>query len=1113
MTNLRNVIHSLSLSSGRARLRPSLLFAVLALVVPSSLHAGDAPEKLIPISRGQFVYDSSFNRTDLPRCICPGPSQKNLLGLERPHPQALGKWAAGAPNATLRVLGIRVEFKFEDTEDTAYVTGRGRFDLRDTTVFFDSAGHNFDSSPHNRRYFETHLRALDQYWNVVSNGKVSLDRVVYPVAEDSAYRVPNTTAYYGRERDGDSGLVWGLRQFIEDAATAASADPAIRFADYDAVIFFHAGASRQFDVLNNTPYDLFSVFISRSDPVILRGGADTLGEAILIPETASQDGRIAVLNGVVAHEFGHQLGLVDLYSTFNFATQVGNFSLMDNNANDVGVETVVDSQPRILFGAVPVFPDAWSRAYLGFVEPITVTDTFPATIWAAEEEELIPFNRQVWRVPISSTEYYLLENRQFDLDGDTVSALKLDSVTSVILGPADPVSRQLTREYDFLLPGSGMLIWHVDEEVASLDYATGDEIENNFLANTLQWDHDRRFLRIVEADGYNRLGSTGFYFFYTGGPTTYWRAGTNTTFTPTTVPPSLSYTGGNSGVSIKNISISGLQMTCRIEREGRLEGFPVYVGVDTGNRAAPIITDVLEAQSGDFRTPGDGYPEVFVGYKHYILGFDFEGKPLTNHPVVDTLRSFDTTEVIRTFYPVAMGKPGETWISAPLVQNINGQTGSLAAVSTEGTVGLWYMADLDLDGLFDPIIDTTIHTRDIPSGPPVIWDRNGSSVTKDLFVPCSDSGFDLFSLLDGSRTEFHYAGVIGNAAGDRGDRTFSIDTISGIWSAGLMLSGITRRVIGPEQPFAPAVGDLDHDGFRDAVLLERDGTLHAFSNFIQPESNSGPQHFDNFPLDVGFAPSADPILADIDGDGRLEIIITGGGQVVAYAHNGALVNDFPVTIGRRNNPDSTVPAALAVDFGTDLLTILTGGESRATLGYRQGREVQDVNYALGGALAATPAVVMNTVDDLPVIYARATDGYLYAFRAPAPPDPASTAVWTMQGRDARNTRSIPDADLNPVDSGDIFFAAERAYVYPNPAKDEAVVRYWLGDDANVSIKIYDVAGNLVTEAAGPGTGGVYNEWTWSCADVASGVYYARVEVTALEGGQSEKIFCKLAVVQ
>lgn len=195
------------------------------------------------------------------------------------------------------------------------------------------------------------------------------------------------------------------------------------------------------------------------------------------------------------------------------------------------------------------------------------------------------------------------------------------------------------------------------------------------------------------------------------------------------------------------------------------------------------------------------------------------------------------------------------------------------------------------------------------------------------------------------------------------------------------------------------------------------------------------------------------------------------------------------------------------------MALLTGGARRTTLAYRDGGEVQNTDRPTGGEITSPVAWARDQVSGTSAVYARANDGFLYAYLVPGISASPATATWPMAGRDCRNTRAVPDAELEPIQSSDEFFAAERAFFYPNPAKSEAVLRYWLGNDATVSIKIYDIAGNLVTETTGPGAGAVYNEWTWPCANVASGVYYARLRVTAKDDGRTETVFCKMAVVQ
>ena len=80
----------------------------------------------------------------------------------------------------------------------------------------------------------------------------------------------------------------------------------------------------------------------------------------MMPETSVQDNRATTINAVMVHEFGHQLGLPDLYRTDIFMSQLGDFALMDNNGFGTGVE--FGFPVGRVFGTVPLYPTAWSRA-------------------------------------------------------------------------------------------------------------------------------------------------------------------------------------------------------------------------------------------------------------------------------------------------------------------------------------------------------------------------------------------------------------------------------------------------------------------------------------------------------------------------------------------------------------------------------------------------------------------------------------------------------------------------------------------------------------------------------------------------------------------------------
>jgi hypothetical protein len=93
-----------------------------------------------------------------------------------------------------------------------------------------------------------------------------------------------------------------------------------------------------------------------------------------------------------------------------------------------------------------------------------------------------------------------------------------------------------------------------------------------------------------------------------------------------------------------------------------------------------------------------------------------------------------------------------------------------------------------------------------------------------------------------------------------------------------------------------------------------------------------------------------------------------------------------------------------------------------------------------------------------------------------------------------------------------FFPASRAYNWPNPVYNgKTQIRYFVRDDATVSVRIFDLAGDLVTSFSGPGIGGVDNEVAWDVSGVQSGIYFARIEATS--ASSSGVAIVKVAVVK
>jgi len=809
-----------------------------------------------------------------------GVCRRNLLGLERPFPGALPTLKKGLPLDafqvdTLRICALRVDFQYEDPDDPR-TTGRGQFDLRTYEEFEEEEGHYIDPAPHNQAYFEAHLQALSNYWYSVSNHKLVLAYDVWPEEEQGSYRLPVTMGHYGENGPYGESLLDRLGHFFIDAVSLAdSLSPQIDFSRYQSIILFHAGADQQNNLpfVEDTPDDFFSGFLILTEPLLVDSGRVGIEDGLILPETVSQDNRVGALNANLAHEFGHQLGLIDLYRTYDFFTQIGDFSLMDNNGLSVGAD-FPDIGPAV-FGTLPVYPEAWSRAYLGFSVPKEVSNQDSLEVIAAE---MVANGDEVVKVAIDANEYFLLENRRTEIDFVTEvpfpNVLIGDTQTGVIMGPGygytigDSLVKVLNDEYDRLLPGNGILIWRVDEVVCYLDYV-GNGV-NNFLNNTLQWDIERRFVTLMEADGIIDFG--GNYHAGYGSAADMWRRGNNSNFTPWTNPATKSNLGANSQIYVTDISLADTIMTFDVSREISQEGWP--------QTSVPGLTD---CQPTVVDLDGDSLQEVFQVWDNVLLGWRYDGTKIINNADSIGIIQFDGS--VKRYPLSSFALADSDFVGTPAFGDLD-DDGTLEVIlgSLDGKLYAWKPIDSQPDGGADLMPGFPVDLGSATSTSPAVFTYDDSvriAVAAGTKLFLFGSAGDTISIED-----YYESALTGMAVTSEGE----VVVTSHRNDSSFVDYPNWNYVVPGDSLFNPVVGDIDHDGEAEIVAATKGGCLHVWN--LEGERESG------WPREVAQVLGGPPILGDIDGDGFLEIITTGEDEIYAYNYTGSLVSNFPVRLSR-----------------------------------------------------------------------------------------------------------------------------------------------------------------------------------------------------------------------
>lgn len=488
------------------------------------------------------------------------------------------------------ILAIRVAFQREEPDDPL-TTGNGWFDLSskgnpDSVPFFSEP-------PHDKSYFETYLESLKAFLTSVGYGRIKIKKyVVKPDKNDSFYVLPYSMRYYGDPKHFEEGLV----KLLVDALHLSDQDETISFMDIDnngvkdykegirdIYIIFHAGSTWQTDLLGDTPYDIATVTIPQGaleyytgeKYILLNGGIDTVVSGILLPEQPSQDGIEVELQGLLFHEFPHDaFYATDLYGVNGLSSGVGAWCLLGTGGwNEVGAKNL-EGKIESVFGAIPSFPSAWTRMWFDYVIEVTPKRFFEPEEWLRETidplwgfsiykgmvDTFVPYVEErefsiyeatepsqdtvnylpdsvrfpkIIFIPIDEYEYYLLEYRNDLLFGS--NELKGFFKKGALIFPYGA--------WDFLLPGSGLLVWHIDERVV---------IDHYWEVNSYP---PYKGVDIVEADGIQDFDR------WTESPETFYGSeydvffkGFKDNFSYRTFPSSKAKSGGNTFIEIKDIS-------------------------------------------------------------------------------------------------------------------------------------------------------------------------------------------------------------------------------------------------------------------------------------------------------------------------------------------------------------------------------------------------------------------------------------------------------------------------------------------------------------------------------------------------------------------------------
>ncbi|MHC1736965.1 MAG: T9SS type A sorting domain-containing protein [Ignavibacteriaceae bacterium] len=974
---------------------------------------------------------------------------------------------------TLHILAVMVEFNPDADQTTV---GDGTFN----SIYTQTYTNIIDPLPHDINHFSAHLDFAKNYYKKGTKDNLAISYKILP----GIITVSQTMKSYSPPINSNDFS--GMASFTKEVWEAAVAqNPTFDFSQYSLFTIFHAGVGRDISLPGSlgNERDLPSIYmglpllqksLGTSFDGVPAGGGFKISNSMILPQTNNREvesfgGKYlfeVTINGLLVANIASHLGLPDLFDTKTGLSAIGRFGLMDGQS---------------IFaynGTLPPQFSAWELLFLSnkynWNVPVK-TITVNSIVSIKTENSAFPQDTTILKIPINSTEYYLIENKQRDPEKNGITidinnngsvyqkvflkdttgfySFSIDSLEGVVIN---------TDNFDWAIPGSGIIIWHIDENI----------INENIADNQINSDKYKRGVRVIEADGINDIGeqfetifgdiligegSQDDFFFASNSSDLYIK--NKNKFNSETRPATLSTSGAYSLINFSDFSDTSNSMSFNIslgdsivkpilnlklqyspdelltiEKSGLTDYYYLSNNslykinssgfiIDSVNMFSQYKPMIAVANSTEYLVGAYGtklnvlsYGPSNRNYNSVDIGDSISTSPtLSKTPIEQNRILFGTKS--GKYYNFTLGIT-PTFLSA---DSSHAGEGEVEYVLTNDLYSAYLINDIALMHTTGPDVATSTGCR--------YSDNNYS-----LIIPDRCKSIALTKTKDGK----YVAVILGSS-----NQLYLV-------SEGKIINEI--KIPGSETVNKFIISDIKNDG-ENYIIFSQGNNIEA----INLKGARG----DNFPFadpsGVGFTDAL--VSADIAGDKKGDIIaLTKDGRIFAFDGGSAKVfQSFPLDPGKSSK---------------DYLTLFTSDNKLSLAGIDNRGNIYGWNLS-------------------------PTSGDIY---------------WQGTLANERNDNFVPSASKSAMIMGG-FLPKDRVYNYPNPVYDGSTnIRYYVTENSKITVKIFDLAGDYVAELNDDAPGGFDSETIWDVKDIQSGIYLARIEAVS-ETGKSESITIKIAVVK